>query len=659
MSSQVGEVKTPSLQATEAGLRRGADQATQILANPSPQAIKSADSGNHALVLKLAEKQNGAIAACAQIVWISFFFDGTGNNREADLTFSKHSNIVRLYRAHKPTDFSKRLFSVYIPGVGTYFPEIGDEGGGDLGLGCGAMGEARLDFAIKQFDTFLGRPVAQARSPANAIQEINLAVFGFSRGAALARAFLNMLMEKRCERRQGRWVLRDGSWPIRFRFLGLFDTVASVGLPMSWNNTALVEAKRGDTAGMMRKRLLGHPNTSPQELAFFSKTSLLADPAPGNQHGHSGWGERLKIHESVEEVRHFIAAHEIRNSFPLDSISVLQHDSISKPSNFYEIIYPGAHSDVGGGYAPGEGGKAVLPDESLSLIPLRHMYDCASRAGVPMLAEWSDDNKSDFRTDSMLVESYNAYQKAVGSFANLGDGINKHMAMYYAWRFRSIRIKAAGDKAEAKLIQAQDNKFRKNNEVLAKKLDDLVGRENVSLISLNALKEVQDMRAVTSEGSSAYKSLSVKDSDVEEAQKKYENAHDERLKMKAKKDTLPNMRNLLAMLELYDQQLLADVLAIQNALHQAIGNKKRSDLRPHYKLLLQAYVNEFENNNGLKDEKVIIFFDRYVHDSLAGFGKDATLPSDPRVVYLGGNEKLRYAGLNDHNLLNGEEKRLA
>lgn len=528
-----------------------------------------------------------------------------------------------------------------------------------MGLGCGAMGEVRLDFAIEQFDTFLGRPVAQARSPANAIQEINIAVFGFSRGAALARAFLNMLMEKRCELRQDRWMLRDGSWSIRFRFLGLFDTVAPVGLPMSWNNTALVEAKRGDTAGMMRKRLLGHPNTSPQELAFFSKTALLADPAPGNQHGHSGWGERLKIHESVEEVRHFIAAHEIRNSFPLDSISILQHGSISKPSNFYEIIYPGGHSDVGGGYAPGEGGRAVLPVESLSLIPLRHMYDCASRAGVPMLTEWNDDNKDDFKADSMLVESYNAYLKTVGPFANLGEGINKHMAVYYAWRFRSIRMKAAGDKAEAKLIQAQDNKFRKNDEALAKKLDDLVGRENVLLISLNALKEVQDMRAVTSGDSSAYNALSVKDSNVEEARKKYENARDERLKIKAKKDSLPNMRKLLAMLELYDKQLLADVLAIKNALHQQVGKKKRSDLRPHYNILLQAYENEFEKNNGLKDEKVIIFFDKYVHDSLAGFAKDATLPSDPRVTYLGGNDKLRYADLNDQNLLNGEGKRLA
>ena len=74
------------------------------------------------------------------------------------------------------------------------------------------------------------------------------------------------------------------------------------------------------------------------------------------------------------------------------------------------------------------------------------------------------------------------------------------------------------------------------------------------------------------------------------------------------------------------------------------------DLRPHYKALIEAYENEFEKNNGLKDEAVISFFDNYVHDSLAGFGGDATLPSDPRVVYLGGDEKYQYASVESEDL---------
>ncbi|MFY0526729.1 hypothetical protein ACN28I_27490 [Archangium gephyra] len=77
---------------------------------------------------------------------------------------------------------------------------------------------------------------------------------------------------------------------------------------------------------------------------------------------------------------------------------------------------------------------------------------------------------------------------------------------------------------------------------------------------------------------------------------------------------------------------------------QAFAKKKgRDKLRPHYKAVLEAYEAEFERKQGLRNQEIIAFFETYVHDSLAGFAKDATLPSDPRVIYIGGDEKLRYA----------------
>ena len=39
------------------------------------------------------------------------------------------------------------------------------------------------------------------------------------------------------------------------------------------------------------------------------------------------------------------------------------------------------------------------------------------------------------------------------------------------------------------------------------------------------------------------------------------------------------------------------------------------------------------------------FFNLYVHDSLAGFATDNTRPSDPRVIYIGGDVKSRHAQL--------------
>jgi hypothetical protein len=131
-------------------------------------------------------------------------------------------------------------------------------------------------------------------------------------------------------------------------------------------------------------------------------------------------------------------------------------------------------------------------------------------------------------------------------------------------------------------------------------------------------------------------------------------AHDDLLKAKARKDALPNMESLQAMLDLYDKQLLADVQAIREVFSKRgiFGGSpdvaRREELRPHYKILIEAYENEFEKNKGVTDEKIISLFESYVHDSLAAFAKDATLPSDPRVVYLGGDEKYEYA-LRDNN----------
>jgi len=82
----------------------------------------------------------------------------------------------------------------------------------------------------------------------------------------------------------------------------------------------------------------------------------------------------------AERCIHHVAAHEIRNSFPLDT--VLQDGRYA--ANVVEVVYPGVHSNVGGGYRPGEGGRLANPFGMLSAIPLQAMYDEAYRAGVPL-----------------------------------------------------------------------------------------------------------------------------------------------------------------------------------------------------------------------------------------------------------------------------------
>lgn len=175
---EVGDAKTPSLRATKSDLRDGVDQAGHVIATKAERSRNHAVMENLGLALKSSFAHRSAPTSCKQNLWLSFFFDGTGNNLSADSNLLKHSNIARLYRAHKPNSIKDGRLSLYIPGIGTYFPEIGDDGGSALGLGFGAKGQGRLEFALKIFDDFLAKPLARAKAPENAIHEINVAVLG-------------------------------------------------------------------------------------------------------------------------------------------------------------------------------------------------------------------------------------------------------------------------------------------------------------------------------------------------------------------------------------------------------------------------------------------------------------------------------------------------
>lgn len=221
---------------------------------------------------------------------------------------------------------------------------------------------------MTQFDKRLASHLARANSRGNEIIEINIALFGFSRGAALARAFANLLLAKRCAANTKGWCLKQGNHRLRIRFMGLFDIVASVGLPMSTNNVGKAAAVLGIKHIIMTRLFhLDFSATRPASLAFADDATPGADPAPGRYDGHQDWGGKMAIPDMVEHVRHFIAAHEIRNSFPVDSVNMLREGRVTKPEQFHQTVFPGAHSDIGGSYRPGEGRsgdpREIRPDQ--------------------------------------------------------------------------------------------------------------------------------------------------------------------------------------------------------------------------------------------------------------------------------------------------------
>lgn len=217
------------------------------------------------------------------------FFDGTGNNATNDVLNPydrEPTNIAKLYLLY-PQKPEWHVSARYIEGVGT---EAGkDDSDIDMGMAY-SFGE-KVRQAIGEVQKFFSQ--TQYKNAPIGI----LDVFGFSRGAAAARHFVNEI-----HRLNKIFPKHFGGPQLQVRFLGLFDTVGSIGMA-------------GDNS---------------QKL--FNGDSFILDINP----------------KAVHHAYHLTAHHEQREYFPLSSI--LTGQGQSPGSHFEEKEVPGAHSDVGGGY---------------------------------------------------------------------------------------------------------------------------------------------------------------------------------------------------------------------------------------------------------------------------------------------------------------------
>ncbi|EMB4296315.1 DUF2235 domain-containing protein, partial [Enterobacter roggenkampii] len=85
----------------------------------------------------------------------------------------------------------------------------------------------------------------------------------------------------------------------------------------------------------------------------------------------------------IKNCVHLVSSHEQRLCFPLDSI---RRADGQYPANSKEIVYPGMHSDIGGGYPPGDQGKANANDDRLLLsqIALNDIFLLSFNSGSPL-----------------------------------------------------------------------------------------------------------------------------------------------------------------------------------------------------------------------------------------------------------------------------------
>lgn len=377
---------------------------------------------------------------CETSLQIGLFFDGTGNNKNWDgagdcnagrgsqASRKKDSNVARLFYAY-PLEPDKGYYPLYVAGVGTPFPAIGEVEPATFGMAFGEGGEGRITFGLfhvvnsihqavspdnrlavsdgeirsrcgdgnrSRNKQFLNREAARIEKLAKQVDkpkitEIFIDVFGFSRGAAEARVFCTWLNEMF----QGNTLC---GIPAKVRMLGIFDTVASVGLP-----------------------------TSTQWVG-------------SDTDGHMAWAtpQNLQIAPCVKNCVHYISMHENRPSFPLDRI--VRPDG-SLPPGGHEYAFPGMHSDVGGGYAPGEQGRGKLEgvdaqdSEKLSQIPLNYMLKAAQDAKVPLDADLavaqSESGGDPFKVDDGLQAAYDTFSRAMGSE---GRAPRDWLMPYLTWR---------------------------------------------------------------------------------------------------------------------------------------------------------------------------------------------------------------------------------
>lgn len=219
---------------------------------------------------------------------------------------SQANDITNIGKAHVLYDISTTgvlSVPVYIDGIGT------ENGEGDTGAGQGAdtgstSSLAKVEQACKtKIVEELKLQLGPTLNTLDCIHKINFDVFGFSRGASAARQFVNMLdqqanhlladaigSENTIKLKAGfDWASREDC---RIKFVGLFDTVCT---------------------------------------AMFNKRNVTLAP------------------DCAERVVHLVAADEWRYFFALTRITDDVAGTQIAP-NFTEVIIPGSHSDVGGGY---------------------------------------------------------------------------------------------------------------------------------------------------------------------------------------------------------------------------------------------------------------------------------------------------------------------
>ncbi len=289
-----------------------------------------------------------------KVFQMGVFFDGTGNSRKDKSTYS---NVAKLYEAYKilKDELSYRgkkttTAKLYVTGVGTatmkhsghglhykgrymeekdssntkHYAGYKNEGAAELAAGGGGAKRIydAIDKVCKELDAHLPK---STDNPYGYVHRI-IDVFGFSRGAAEARDFVNTFYLEKVNSPDGDYN------DVRFNFIGIFDTVGSFGAA-------------GTAIDMKPKK--EYADSVSEGDGFWKQ----------DDHQHDSKYESYNFNlapASAHMIAHMTAHDEVRHNFPLTNAQGCGHTE-------WSLI--GVHSDVGGGYDPKDEEVHVLGTE--------------------------------------------------------------------------------------------------------------------------------------------------------------------------------------------------------------------------------------------------------------------------------------------------------
>ena len=179
--------------------------------------------------------------------------------------------------------------------------------------------------------------------------------------------------------------------------------------------------------------------------------------------GHFSWAhgtmslERAAAARFVKSCYHFVAGHEQRKSFSVESICIDGGYPFGGGSEFREYTYPGVHADVGGGYPPGEQFKSNFGmGHVVAQVALHDMYARCWEHGMPMKI-WADHPRlaeeikkkpkfqlknyeimnqatsEEFETQTEMVTRFNAWRD-ISVTDNLDQNLRQQVHHITAWR---------------------------------------------------------------------------------------------------------------------------------------------------------------------------------------------------------------------------------